>query len=65
METPGRCDVAELVFRLAERFGHGRPTLHVDVAPAQCVALPARSRVTWKKTGPSSLRGAFATPPIR
>lgn len=29
-------------------------------APAQCVALPSRSRVTWMKTGPSSLRGAFA-----
>jgi len=28
--------------------------------PAQCIAFPARSRVTWKKTGPSMLRGAFA-----
>ncbi|MBX3188608.1 MAG: hypothetical protein KF819_16445 [Labilithrix sp.] len=29
-------------------------------APAKCVALPSRSRVTWKKAGPSALRGAFA-----
>lgn len=29
-------------------------------APAKCVALPSRSRVTWTKTGPSALRGAFA-----
>jgi signal transduction histidine kinase len=38
METPGRCDVAESVFRLAERFGSDQPAIHVDVAPAQCVA---------------------------
>jgi hypothetical protein len=29
-------------------------------APAQCVAFPSRSRVTWTKTGPSAPRGAFA-----
>lgn len=29
-------------------------------APAACIALPSRSRVTWTKTGPSNLRGAFA-----
>lgn len=29
-------------------------------APATCTALPARSRVTYKKTGPTSVRGAFA-----
>jgi len=29
-------------------------------APATCVAFPSRSRVTYKKTGPSNLHGAFA-----
>lgn len=29
-------------------------------APATCIAMPARSRVTWRKTGPTGLRGAFA-----
>jgi hypothetical protein len=29
-------------------------------APATCIAVPTRSRVTRRKTGPSSLRGAFA-----
>jgi hypothetical protein len=29
-------------------------------APATCIAFPACSRVTWSKTGPSGLRGAFA-----
>jgi len=29
-------------------------------APAKCVALPSRSRVTWHRIGPSALRGAFA-----
>lgn len=29
-------------------------------APATCIAMPARSRVTWLRTGPESLYGAFA-----
>lgn len=29
-------------------------------APATCVAFPGRSRVTYAKTGPQSVRGAFA-----
>jgi hypothetical protein len=29
-------------------------------APAACVAMPARSRVTWLRTGPTALHGAFA-----
>lgn len=29
-------------------------------APATCIALPSRSRVTWLKTGPTAPRGAFA-----
>jgi hypothetical protein len=29
-------------------------------APATCIAFPSRSRVTWLKTGPTGLRGAFA-----
>jgi hypothetical protein len=29
-------------------------------APATCVAFPSRSRVTYVKTGPTSVRGAFA-----
>jgi signal transduction histidine kinase len=41
METPGRCDVAELVSRLAERSRRawpGGPAIRLDVVPAQCVA---------------------------
>jgi hypothetical protein len=29
-------------------------------APATCVAFPSRSRVTYEKSGPTSVRGAFA-----
>ena len=29
-------------------------------APAKCIALPSRSRVTWLKTGPTQLHSAFA-----
>ncbi len=29
-------------------------------APATCLAMPARSRVTWLRTGPRNLKGAFA-----
>jgi hypothetical protein len=29
-------------------------------APAACIALPSRSRVTWLRTGPTGLRSAFA-----
>lgn len=29
-------------------------------APAACIAMPARSRVTWLRTGPTGLYGAFA-----
>lgn len=29
-------------------------------APAACIALPSRSRVTWLKTGPTAPKGAFA-----
>lgn len=29
-------------------------------APAACIVMPARSRVTWLRTGPTELHGAFA-----
>lgn len=29
-------------------------------APATCIAMPARSRVTWLRTGPTAPHGAFA-----
>lgn len=29
-------------------------------APATCLAMPARSRVTWLRSGPTGLHGAFA-----
>ena len=29
-------------------------------APATCIVMPARSRVTWLRTGPTDLHGAFA-----
>ncbi len=38
MEAHGRCDVAEVVFRLAGRLDPGPPAIHVDVTPAPCVA---------------------------
>ncbi len=47
-------------FRLALDDRERMRLLARRFAPAQCVVLPARSRVTWRKTGPSALRGAFA-----
>jgi len=29
-------------------------------APATCIAMPARSRVTWLRSGPTAPYGAFA-----
>jgi hypothetical protein len=40
-----------------------RPRLKVlarRFAPAACIAMPARSRVTWLRSGPTSVHGAFA-----
>lgn len=40
-----------------------RPRLKVMArrfAPATCIAMPARSRVTWLRTGPTAPYGAFA-----
>ncbi|MBS2014357.1 MAG: hypothetical protein JST00_15830 [Deltaproteobacteria bacterium] len=44
-----RLDDRERLRLLARRF-----------QPATCIAMPARSRVTWLRTGPTGLRGAFA-----
>lgn len=44
-----RLDDQERLRLLARRF-----------APATCIAMPSRSRITWLKTGPTGLRGAFA-----
>jgi hypothetical protein len=44
-----RLDDKERLRLLARRF-----------QPATCIAMPSRSRVTWLKTGPTGLRGAFA-----
>lgn len=44
-----RLDDKERMRLLAHRF-----------MPASCIALPSCSRVSWFKTGPNSVRGAFA-----